>query len=163
MRAVATRFAGKRDWSQLDEPAPRPSMLPCRTTYRRSGPVAASFLLSLVGWLVGTGEVYLIAAVTRSSGRAGSTRCCSKASGRPFAARHSPFRVRSACRRAAICCWRRWPDCRRKWRWRCRSPSARANCCWACRACCICTFAERAGAPRARRRAAVQRAVTDVA
>jgi len=29
-------------------------------TYGRSGPVAASFLLSLIGWLVGTGEVYLI-------------------------------------------------------------------------------------------------------
>jgi uncharacterized membrane protein YbhN (UPF0104 family) len=29
-------------------------------TYGRVGPVAASFLLSLVGWLVGTGEVYLI-------------------------------------------------------------------------------------------------------
>src|SRR5580692_459276 len=31
-----------------------------QATYTRSGPVAASFLLSLVGWLVGTGEVYLI-------------------------------------------------------------------------------------------------------
>jgi len=29
-------------------------------TYARSAPVAASFLLSSVGWLVGTGEVYLI-------------------------------------------------------------------------------------------------------
>ena len=28
--------------------------------YGRKGPVAASFLLSLVGWLIGTGEVYLI-------------------------------------------------------------------------------------------------------
>jgi hypothetical protein len=30
-------------------------------TYRRNGPVTASFLLSLLGWIVGTGEVYLIA------------------------------------------------------------------------------------------------------
>ncbi len=29
-------------------------------TYGRVGPVAASFLLSLLGWLVGGGEVYLI-------------------------------------------------------------------------------------------------------
>ncbi len=31
------------------------------STYNRVGPVASSFLLSLVGWFVGTGEVYLIA------------------------------------------------------------------------------------------------------
>src|SRR5258706_9972902 len=32
----------------------------CQLTDGSIGPVAASFLLSLVGWLVGTGEVYLI-------------------------------------------------------------------------------------------------------
>jgi putative membrane protein len=58
MRA-ATRFAGKRDWSQWMNQA-QAIDLAVQDTYTRSGPVAASFLLSLVGWLVGTGEVYLI-------------------------------------------------------------------------------------------------------
>jgi putative membrane protein len=58
MRA-ATRFAGKRDWSQWMSQAEAID-LAVQLTYGRSGPVAASFLLSLVGWLVGTGEVYLI-------------------------------------------------------------------------------------------------------
>jgi putative membrane protein len=58
MRAV-NRFAGKRDWSQwmnqagaIDEAV--------QLTYGRAGPVAASFLWSSIGWLVGTGEVFLI-------------------------------------------------------------------------------------------------------
>jgi putative membrane protein len=58
MRA-ATRFAGKRDWSQWMSQA-QAIDLAVQDTYTRSGPVAASFFLSLVGWLVGTGEVYLI-------------------------------------------------------------------------------------------------------
>ena len=58
MRA-ATRFAGKRDWSQWMNQA-QAIDLAVQDTYTRGGPVAASFLLSLVGWLVGTGEVYLI-------------------------------------------------------------------------------------------------------
>jgi putative membrane protein len=58
MRA-ATRFAGKRDWSQWMNQA-KAIDLAVQDTYTRGGPVAASFLLSLVGWLVGTGEVYLI-------------------------------------------------------------------------------------------------------
>jgi putative membrane protein len=58
MRA-ATRFAGKRDWSQWMSQAQAIDVA-VQATYTRSGPVAASFLLSLVGWLVGTGEVYLI-------------------------------------------------------------------------------------------------------
>ena len=58
MRA-ATRFAGKRDWSQWMSQA-QAIDLAVQDTYSRGGPVAASFLLSLVGWLVGTGEVYLI-------------------------------------------------------------------------------------------------------
>jgi putative membrane protein len=58
MRAVS-RFAGKRDWSQWMNQAEAID-LAVQLTYGRSGPVAASFLLSLVGWLVGTGEVYLI-------------------------------------------------------------------------------------------------------
>ena len=58
MRTV-TRFAGKRDWSQWMNQA-QAIDLAVQDTYTRGGPVAASFLLSLVGWLVGTGEVYLI-------------------------------------------------------------------------------------------------------
>ena len=58
MRA-ATRFAGKRDWSQWMSQAQAIDRA-VQDTYSRGGPVAASFLWSLVGWLVGTGEVYLI-------------------------------------------------------------------------------------------------------
>jgi putative membrane protein len=58
MRA-ATRFAGRRDWSQWMSQAEAIDIA-VQLTYARSGPVAASFLLSLIGWLVGTGEVYLI-------------------------------------------------------------------------------------------------------
>jgi len=58
MRA-ATRFAGKRDWSQWMSQAAAIDLV-VRETYGRAGPVAASFLLSWVGWLVGTGEVYFI-------------------------------------------------------------------------------------------------------
>src|SRR5882757_3640728 len=54
MRA-ATRFAGKRDWSQWMIQAEAIDIA-VQLTYARSGPVAASFLLSLIGWLVGTGE-----------------------------------------------------------------------------------------------------------
>ena len=56
---TATRFAGKRDWSQWMSQA-QAIDLAVQLTYGRGGPVAASFLLSLAGWLVGTGEVYLI-------------------------------------------------------------------------------------------------------
>lgn len=58
MRA-ATRFSGKRDWSRWMNQAEAIDV-EVQLTYGRGGPVAASFLLSLVGWLVGTGEVYLI-------------------------------------------------------------------------------------------------------
>ena len=56
---TATRFAGKRDWSQWMSQAAAIDVS-VQLTYGRGGPVAASFLLSSVGWLVGTGEVYLI-------------------------------------------------------------------------------------------------------
>jgi putative membrane protein len=59
MRAVR-RFSGKRDWSQWVTQA-RAIDLAVQDTYRRNGPVTASFALSLIGWIVGTGEVYLIA------------------------------------------------------------------------------------------------------
>jgi len=56
---VATRFSGKRDWSELLSQAESID-LAIEDTYGRLGPVAASLSLSLVGWLVGTGEVFLI-------------------------------------------------------------------------------------------------------
>ena len=56
---TATRFAGKRDWSQWMSQAEAID-LAVQLTYGRGGPIAASFLLSLIGWLVGTGEVFLI-------------------------------------------------------------------------------------------------------
>jgi putative membrane protein len=59
MMRTATRFAGKRDWSRWMSQAEAID-LTVQLTYGRGGPVAASFLLSSLGWLVGTGEVYLI-------------------------------------------------------------------------------------------------------
>jgi putative membrane protein len=58
MRAVS-RFSRKRDWSRWMSHAEAFDRA-VQATYGRSGPVAASLLLSSVGWLVGTGEVYLI-------------------------------------------------------------------------------------------------------
>jgi putative membrane protein len=58
MRA-AKRFSGKRDWSQWISHAAAIDRA-VQVTYGRSGAVAASLLLTFVGWLVGTGEVYLI-------------------------------------------------------------------------------------------------------
>jgi putative membrane protein len=56
---AAHRFAGKRDWSQWVSRAEAID-LAIQGIYGRGGGVAASFFLSLIGWLVGTGEVYLI-------------------------------------------------------------------------------------------------------
>jgi putative membrane protein len=56
---TATRFAGKRDWSQWASRAEAIDRS-VQLTYGRGGPLAASFLLSLIGWLAGTGEIYLI-------------------------------------------------------------------------------------------------------
>jgi putative membrane protein len=56
---AANRFAGKRDWSKWVTRAEAID-LSIQGIYGRGGGVAASFLLSLLGWLVGTGEVYLI-------------------------------------------------------------------------------------------------------
>lgn len=58
MRAIA-RFYGKRDWSRLTSRAEAID-LAVEKTYVRGGRTLASFALSLAGWLVGTGEVYLI-------------------------------------------------------------------------------------------------------
>ncbi len=59
MRAV-TRFSARRDWSQFVSQA-QAIDLAVQGIYARGAPVFSSFLLSLVGWFVGTGEVYLIA------------------------------------------------------------------------------------------------------
>jgi putative membrane protein len=59
MRAVR-RFSRKRDWSQWVTQAQAIDVA-VQDTYRRNGPVTASFVLSLIGWIVGTGEVFLIA------------------------------------------------------------------------------------------------------
>jgi putative membrane protein len=56
---AAGRFSKKRDWSQLVSQAESIDRA-VQITYRRPGPVTASLLLSLVGWLVGTGEVFLV-------------------------------------------------------------------------------------------------------
>jgi putative membrane protein len=53
----AARFFGKRDWSDWMSHA-RSIDAAVDDTYRRSGAVAASFALSLIGWLVGSVEVY---------------------------------------------------------------------------------------------------------
>jgi len=58
MRALG-RFSGKRDWSQFMSQAQAIDVA-VQATYGRSTAVSLSFLLSLVGWFVGTGEVYLI-------------------------------------------------------------------------------------------------------
>jgi putative membrane protein len=58
MRAVARLF-GKGDWSEWMSHAVAID-LAVELTYRRGGAVAASFALSLIGWLVGTVEVYWV-------------------------------------------------------------------------------------------------------
>jgi putative membrane protein len=62
---MAMRFAGNRDWSDLVSQAEAIDEAVDRT-YRRSGRASLSFGLSLVGWLVGTGEVYLILVLLNS-------------------------------------------------------------------------------------------------
>lgn len=62
LMGAVRRFSRKRDWSLWVAQA-QAIDLAVQSTYRRNGPVTASFLLSLVGWIVGTGEVYLIAAL----------------------------------------------------------------------------------------------------
>ena len=58
-RALA-RFSSKRDWSDVVSRAEAIDVA-VEDTYRRPGNVAASFCLNLIGWIVGVGEVYLIA------------------------------------------------------------------------------------------------------
>ena len=51
------RLSRKRDWSQWIAQA-QAIDLAVQATYRRNGPVTASFVLSLVGWIAGTGEFF---------------------------------------------------------------------------------------------------------
>jgi len=56
---AANRFAGRRDWSHWVSRAEAIDQA-IQGIYGRGSGVAASFLLSLLGWVVGTGEVYLV-------------------------------------------------------------------------------------------------------
>ncbi len=58
MRAMA-RFAGQRDWSALVSHAQATDVAVAKL-YAQKRRTAACFVLNLIGWLVGTGEVYLI-------------------------------------------------------------------------------------------------------
>jgi putative membrane protein len=60
LMGAVRRFSRKRDWSHWIAQA-QAIDLAVQATYRRNGPVTASFVLSLVGWVAGTGEVFLIA------------------------------------------------------------------------------------------------------
>lgn len=64
MRGVS-RFAGKRDWSQVMDHADAIDSA-VQVAYGRSARVAASFFLSLIGWLIGTAEVYVILVLLRT-------------------------------------------------------------------------------------------------
>ncbi|KMZ13850.1 putative integral membrane protein [Candidatus Burkholderia humilis] len=55
---IAARFSKKRDWSSLVTRAEAVDAA-VHELYRERGKVAASFGLSLLGWIVGTGEVWL--------------------------------------------------------------------------------------------------------
>ncbi len=56
---LVTRLAGSQRWSGLMTQAQAIDAA-VHETYSHNGPVALSFLASLVGWLAGAGEVYLI-------------------------------------------------------------------------------------------------------
>jgi putative membrane protein len=62
---TTARLFRNRDWSELMSHAEAID-LAVQRTHRRRARVAASFVLSLIGWLVGTGEVYLILLLLRS-------------------------------------------------------------------------------------------------
>jgi len=56
---LAARFSAKHDWKEWLNHADSIDRA-IEETYGRRGPVALSLFLSFVGWLVGTGEVYII-------------------------------------------------------------------------------------------------------
>ncbi len=55
---VVSKMFGKRDWSSLMTRAEAVDAA-VQATYRERGRVAASFVMSLVGWIIGTVEVWL--------------------------------------------------------------------------------------------------------
>ncbi len=55
---IAAKFSAKRDWSSLVTRAEAVDAA-VHDLYRERGKVAAGFSLSLLGWIVGTGEVWL--------------------------------------------------------------------------------------------------------
>jgi putative membrane protein len=59
LMSAVRRLSRKRDWSQWVAQA-QAIDLAVQATYRRNRAVSASFVLSLAGWIVGTGEVFLI-------------------------------------------------------------------------------------------------------
>jgi putative membrane protein len=63
MRAIA-RFTGKRDWSQVMSQADAIDSA-VQDAYGRAGRVASSFFLSLIGWLIGTAEVFFVLQLLR--------------------------------------------------------------------------------------------------
>jgi putative membrane protein len=62
---TSARLFRKRDWSELLTQAEAIDQA-VEQTHRRRGAVAASFVLSLAGWVVGTVEVYLLLQFLRS-------------------------------------------------------------------------------------------------
>ena len=62
---LATRFSGNRDWSELVIQAEAIDAA-VDDTYRQTRRAVWGFVLSLTGWLVGTGEVYLILVLLNS-------------------------------------------------------------------------------------------------
>lgn len=58
----AQRFSGSRDWSNMMSQADAIDAV-VRETYTRNEPIIASFVLSLIGWFLGAGEVWLITAM----------------------------------------------------------------------------------------------------
>jgi putative membrane protein len=59
LTGVLQRFFGRRDWSDVRAHAEAID-LALQATYGRSARVTASFALSLIGWVVGTAEVWLV-------------------------------------------------------------------------------------------------------
>jgi putative membrane protein len=62
---TGARLFGRHDWSERITQADAIDQA-VQQTHRRRGAVAASFLLGVAGWLVGTAEVYLILLLLRS-------------------------------------------------------------------------------------------------
>jgi putative membrane protein len=59
MTRLLQRFSGRRDWSDILKHA-RAIDVALQEIYRRGARVTGSFALSLLGWVAGTGEVWLV-------------------------------------------------------------------------------------------------------